>query len=122
MPPDSRQNLAAVCSQAPLDYATSSPTSRRHSFFSCLSLVMAGVANLWLGYVRSCFGSGPPHWAALDPLGVALYETSILPGTISIALAVLGILQRDRKRTLSYYALALDAMVYVLLYPPLNCA
>lgn len=105
----------------PLEYARVTPPCR-HSFYSCLSLGMAIVANVWLLYVRSCFGSGSPHFAAVSPFGVALCDTFPVPGIISVLLAILGMLHRGRKRTLSYYALGLDATVYILLFPPMNLA
>ena len=119
-----RQSPAISPSALPLEYTNAAKAPPRHSFYSCLSLVMAVVANAWLLYVRSCFGSGPPHWQAIssNPLGVTLYDNYLVPGVISVILAMVGILHRGRKRTLSYYALALDATVYILLFPPMNFA
>lgn len=111
-------------SALPLEYTRAATVPPRHSFYSCLSLAMAILANGWLMYVRSCFGSGPPHWQAIssNPLGVALYDNYLVPGVISVILAIMGILHRGQRRTLSYCALALVAMVYILLYPPMNFA
>lgn len=124
LPDNYRESPTASSLALPLEYVTVPMAPTRHSFFSCLSLVMAVVANAWLMYVMSCFGSGPPHWQAIssNPLGVALYETHPVPGVISVILAIMGILHRGRKRTLSYYALALDGLVYLLLTPPMNFA
>lgn len=118
---DFEQNGVVSSSASPLGYAKRIDPPR-HSFYSCLSLVMAVVANVWLLYVRSCFGPGPPHLQALGPLGTALCDTFPVPGIISFVLAMAGILHHGRKRTLSYYALALDALVYLLLTPPMNLA
>lgn len=121
---DCQQSGAASSSALPLGYARGGTPLSGHSFYSCLSLAMVAVANVWLLYVGSCFGSGPPHRQAIsaNPLGIALYNTYPVPGIISVVLAVVGILHRGRKRTFSYCALALDALIYLLLMPPMNFA
>jgi hypothetical protein len=82
---------------------------------------MAGVSVLWLGYVHSCLGT-PPHWQLFNPIWVALYDHYECPGEIGIALAVVGLIQNSRKRTLSLIAVIVIVVAYALLLPPGNFA
>jgi hypothetical protein len=101
----------------PVDYA--SPIAcRKHSFFSVLSVGMSLVTVGWLGYVqfaRPRYHQGGPFW-------VALWEWSLVPGAITLLLAIIGILQGRRKRWLSFVAMAIVFLAYLLLPPPSNFA
>ncbi len=101
----------------PLEYAGLS-LRRRHSFYSCASLVMAVVTVAWLYYVefeRPLYHMGGPLWEAL-------WENAVWPGGIGVALAAVGLAQRSRKRVLSIVAIAIIVLAYVLLAPPMNFA
>ncbi len=105
---------AVIAAAAPLDYAPRS-LRPRHSFFSLLSLIMAGVSVVWLGFILFRYGGGTPHYRIGDPLWCALYDTYQWPGEIGVGLAVLGILQNGRKRTLSFLAIGIIVAAYVAL-------
>src|SRR5207249_685114 len=101
----------------PLDYAGHS-LRRRHSFYSCASVVMALVTVAWLYYVqfeRPRYHQGGPFWEAL-------WDNSIWPGGIGLTLAVVGLIQNSRKRILSIVAIVIIVLAYTLLPPPLNFA
>jgi hypothetical protein len=100
-----------------LDYARRY-LPRRHSFFSCASLGMALLTVVWLSYVqfsRPRYHMGGTFWKAL-------WENSAWPGGIGIALAGLGLIQKDRVRVLSVVAIVVIVLAYVLLMPPLAFA
>ena len=100
-----------------LDYAP--PTLRRgHSFYSVLSLVMAGVTVGWLYYVQYV----RPRYHQGGPLWEALWQWASLPGSIGVVLAIIGLSQSSRKRILSVVALAIIVLAYLLLPPPNNFA
>lgn len=105
--------------QVPLDYARRS-LRPRHSFFSVLAVIMAGVSVLWLGYVQAKLGNHIGASLLDNPVASALLDTYEWPCGIGIGLAVLGILQTGRKRTLSFLAIGIIVAAYVLLMPSLN--
>ncbi len=79
---------------------------------------MSGVTVAWMGYLHYChprFHQGGPFWEALC-------ENMLWPGGITIALAIMGLIQNSRKRKLSIAAIVVTVLAYLLLGPPLNFA
>src|SRR5689334_8022211 len=99
MQPDASHPVIAAAPGTVLNYAPRA-LRPRHSFFSILALIMAGVSIFWLGYLRLNVSS-PPHYPFGNPLWVALYDNYAWPGQIGIVLAVVGLIQNSRKRKLS---------------------
>lgn len=117
MPPDANQAQTQPTMPLELDYARRS-LRPRHSFYSCLALVMSGVTVAWMWYLSYChprYHQGGPFWEAL-------FDNMLWPGGITMALAVIGLIQNSRKRKLSIVAIVVTVLAYLLLVPPMNFA
>jgi len=79
---------------------------------------MAIVVVAWLYYVEF----SRPRWHEGGPFWQALYENAGWPGGIGIVSAIIGLMQKDRRRSLSIVAIAIIVLAYIVLAPPENFA
>ena len=100
---------------APLHYAAR-VERRKHSFFSMIAVAVSVLTVGWLWYVQFV----RPRYKQGGPLWEALWEWSLLPGIMTVLLAIAGLHQESRKRWLSFVAIAITVLAYLLLSPPNN--
>lgn len=80
----------------------------RHSFYSCLSVVMAGVTVGWLCFVYY----GHSRWHGGGAVWEALFDCSSWPGVLALGAGVMGLIQSSRKRWLSFVGMAVTVGAY----------
>jgi hypothetical protein len=112
-----RQEASQLPKSTPLDYAPR-VDRRKRSFQGFLPVTMALVTVGWLGYVQFA----RPRYHQGGPLWEVLWEWSLLPGAITVLLAIPGLRRQRRNRWASVAAIAIVLVAYVLLSPPNNFA